>query len=230
MKCYKARKCISDYIDGALDAGRVSSLEKHLDTCSDCRQMLQDFQKIKKQARNLAEFEPSGQIWFRIRSRLKEKTEDREAEAKARFLLFPARLRYAVSAALLMLVVVGAFVIGLRMLDRKGPLSQGSGQDLALAKIQEAEQHYKLAIKALWEAVQAQKGNIDPDVAEAFRVNLQIIDSSLADCRRVVENDPADVESRYYLLAVYKKKAELLDSMMELSMTAPQMKESKTIY
>ena len=57
------------------------------------------------------------------------------------------------SAALLMFVVVGAVVIGLRVWNRNG-VSEVSGQALALAKIQEAEQYYKLAIKSLWEAVQ----------------------------------------------------------------------------
>ena len=230
MKCAKAKKHISDYIDGGLDPGKVSSLDKHLDACPECRKRLEDFQRIKQRAKNLSKVEPSVQLWFRIRSGMEEKLQYSEMKPRARFLFFPARLRYAVSAVLLMFVVAGAFVIGLRIWNRKSTVSPVSGQALALAKIQEAEQHYKQAIKALWEAVQAQKGNIDPAVAETFRVNLQLIDSSLADCRRAVENDPTDVESRYYLLAVYKKKAELLDSMMEVSLAAPQEKESKKVY
>jgi anti-sigma factor RsiW len=229
MKCAKARKHISDYIDGDLDAGKVSSLERHLDACPDCRKLLEDFQNIKQKAKNLAKAEPSDQLWFRVKSALEAKTQYRETPLRARFLFFPARLRYAVSAALLMFVVVGSVVIGLRVWHRSG-VSEVSGQALALAKIQEAEQYYKLAIKSLWEAVQAQEGSIDPQVAKTFRVNLELIDSSLADCRRVVENNPADVESRYYLLAVYKKKTELLESMMEVSLAAPQAKESETIY
>lgn len=230
MKCTKARKYISDYIDGDLDAGRVSSLERHLDSCTDCRKLLEDFQKIKQRAKGLVKVEPSGQLWFQIQSNLKAKTKDVAAEPRVRFLLFPARLRYAVSAALLIFVAVGAVVIGFRIWNREGAVRKLNGQALALAKIQEAEQHYKMAIKALWEAVQAQKGSIDPQVAETFRVNLELIDSSLADCRRIVENNPADVESRYYLLAVYKKKTELLENMMEVSLAAPQTKESKAIY
>ena len=230
MKCAKAKKHISDYIDDDLDPGKVSSLEKHLDACPECRKLLEDFQRIKQGAKNLAKAEPSGQLWFRIRSSLEEKQQYPEMQPRARFLFFPARLRYVVSAALLMFVVAGAVVIGLRIWSGKSTVNQLSGQALALAKIQEAEQHYKQAIKALWEAVQAQKGNIAPEVAETFRVNLQLIDSSLADCRRAVENNPTDVESRYYLLAVYKKKAELLDSMMEVSLAAPQEKESKKVY
>jgi len=190
---------------------------------------LNDLKKIKQRARDLAKPEPSKELWMRIQSRLKEKTQAPVKVPSVRFLLFPARLRYAVSAALLVFIVAGALILGLRTWGRRVPGREISGQELALMKIQEAEQYYKLAIKALWEAVQAQKENIDPDVAETFRVNLELIDASLAECRRFVEKNPDDVESRYYLLAVYKKKAELLDSMMEVSSATPQSRESKSI-
>jgi tetratricopeptide (TPR) repeat protein len=137
-------------------------------------------------------------------------------------------LRFAASTALFLLIAAGAVFIGTRVLNREGTINGIKGQKLALAKIQEAEQHYKLAIKALWEAVQAQQENFDPKVAETFRVNLELIDASLADCERAIKSDPSDLESQYYLLTVYKKKAELLDSMIEVSSTAPQNKESKT--
>ena len=228
MKCARAKRFISEYIDGDLSKGKASSLERHLETCKDCQEVLKDFQRIKQKAKDLAKAEPSGQTWFRIQSRIKEKTQAPIPEPRVRFLFFPARLRFAASTALFLLLVVGAVLVGTRVLNREGTINGIKGQELALAKIQEAEQHYKLAIKALWEAVQAQQENFDPKVAETFRVNLELIDASLADCERVIKNDPSDLESQYYLLTVYKKKAELLDSMIEVSSTAPQNKESKT--
>jgi len=229
MKCSKAKKFISEYIDDDLDAKNTSSLEKHLDTCSKCRDLVKDFQRIKQKAKGLAKAEPSGRTWFRIEARLKEKIQAPIPEPKARFLFFPAPIRYAAGAALTALIIVGGVMIGLKVRDRGGAERGLQGQELALAKIQEAEQHYRLAIKALWEAAQAQKDNLDPKVAETFRINLELIDASLADCERAIKSDPSDLESQYYLLAIYKKKAELLDSMIEVSMTAPQTNESKTI-
>jgi tetratricopeptide (TPR) repeat protein len=229
MKCSKAKKFINEYIDGDLDQSKASSLEKHLDDCPDCQQVLKDFQQIKQKAKGLAKMEPSGQTWFRIQARIREKTQVPIPEPRVRYLFFPARLRFAVSAALLLFVAVGAFIIGSRILSREGAISAINGQELALAKIQEAEQHYKLAIKALWEAVQAQKENFDPKVAKTFQINLKLIDASLEDCRKAIASDPGDLESQYYLLTVYKKKAELLDRMIEISSTAPQNKGTKTI-
>lgn len=229
MKCAKAKKLISENIDGNLDTRKASSLEEHLDACPDCHELLKDFQRIKQKAKSLEKAEPSGQTWFRIQARLKEKMQAPLPEPRVRFLYFPARLRFAVSTALLLLITGGAVIIGLRIRNRGDILNGNNGQKYAMAKIQEAEQHYKLAIKALWEAVQAQKENFDPKLAETFRINLELIDASLADCERAIKSDPGDWESQYYLLAVYKKKAELLDNMIDVSSTAPQKKESKTI-
>jgi hypothetical protein len=229
MKCAKAKKWISQYIDGDLDTDRASSLEKHLETCKDCQKFLKDFRRIKQTARDLARSDPSGQTWFRIQARLKQKTQAPVPEPRVRFLFFPARLQYTVSAAILLFIVIGAVVIGLRVWNREGSLNGYSGQEFALAKLQEAEQHYKLAIKALWEVVQTQKEYIDPKVAETFRINLELIDATLADCRRAIQSDPGDLDSQYYLFAVYKKKAELLDNMIEISSAAPENKGTKTI-
>jgi hypothetical protein len=229
MKCKKAKKWISRYIDGDLDTHKASALEKHLETCRDCPKFLEDLRRIKQTAQDLAKTDPSGQTWFRIQARLKEKNLAPVPEPRVRFLFFPARLQYTVSAALLLFVAIGAVVIGLRVWNREGTVKPIDGQQYALTKIQEAEQHYRLAIKALWEAVQAQKENFDPKVAETFRINLELIDATLEDCRRAIQSDPGDLDSQYYLLAVYKKKAELLDNMIEISSAAPEKKGTKTI-
>ena len=232
MKCSKAKKLISDYMDGELDAKSAFSLEEHMKACPECRKLFEDFERIADKAKTLAKREPSGEVWFRIIERLKEESQEKVRPARSqrdRFLLFPARMRYAVSAALLLLLVAGAVFISYRVLDQGVFSREINGQQYALKKIKEAERHYQLAIKALWEAVQAQKENIDPEVAETFLTNLKLIDASLAECKKAVEGDPGNLDSRYYLLAVYKKKAELLDSMMEISAAPPDTKESKTI-
>lgn len=233
MKCAKAKKLISDYMDGDLDTKKSSMLKEHLGTCPECRKLFKDFERIADRAKTLAEKEPSRQIWFRILAGVKEENQETVRPVRiprARYLLFPAKLRYAVSAVLLMFLVGGGVFIGYRVLHRGVSPQGNSGQEYAMKKIKEAEEHYKQAIKALWEAVQAQRENFDPEMAKTFLTNLKLIDASLAECKKAVESDPGNLDSRYYLLAVYEKKAELLDDMMEISATSPQTKESKTIY
>lgn len=234
MKCSKAQKLIGDYIDGELDGKKASLLKDHLQVCPECRKLFEDFEQIAHKAKGLAERAPSGQVWYRIQARLRETNQEKVRPVriqKERFLLFPARLRYAVSAALLfLLVAAGAVFIGYRVLNQEVSIRENNGQAYALKKIKEAEMHYQLAIKALWDAVQAQKENFDPELARTFLTNLEIIDASLAECKKAVERDPGDLDSRYYLLAVYEKKAELLNDMMDIPASSPLAKESKTIF
>lgn len=232
MKCSKAKKLISEYIDGELDEKKASSLKDHFEVCPECQKFLKDFQKITDQAKDLEERAPSGQTWFRIQAQLREERRETRAPAlgqRRRILLFPPALRYAVSTAFLLLVVFGVIIIGLRFSDQAGFPSGTNGEKYALAKLEEAEHHYQLAIKALWEAVQAQKENFDPKVAEIFQKNLKVIDASIADCRKALESDPSDVDSRYNLLAIYKKKADFLDDIISVISTPSQKEELKKV-
>ena len=101
-------------------------------------------------------------------------------------------------------------------MGRTGPgiLPLSESQQYTLAKLQEAEHHYKLAINALVEAVTAQKGELDPKMAEIFRTNLAIIDTSIDACQQAILNNPNNIESRNYLLAAYREKTNLLTQMM----------------
>ena len=89
-------------------------------------------------------------------------------------------------------------------------------QQFALTKLAEAEHHYQLAIKALGQAVASQEKDFDPQLFAVFQKNFEIIDTFIAACKLVVLNDPEDVESRNYLLTIYKEKTNLLSEMITI--------------
>jgi predicted anti-sigma-YlaC factor YlaD len=218
MRCTTAQKWISEYIDGELDKRRKAELEKHCAVCSDCQKLMKDFQKISQSATRLKEVSPPESVWLKIQQKLPvaEQKVITVAPKKSSWLRQP-RLSFAVSAALVLLMVVGFFVI--RPFDRNGQdiLAATESQQYTLAKLQEAEHHYKMAIQALAEAVAAQEGELDPKVAEVFRTNLAIIDASIDACQQAILNNPNNIESRNYLLAAYKQKTNLLTEMMAVS-------------
>jgi len=102
-------------------------------------------------------------------------------------------------------------------------------QKYTLAKLSEAEHHYQSAIKALMEAVSAQEGDIDPEVADVFRHNLDLIDASINACKQAVLQQPDNMEVQNYLLASYKKKKDLLDEAIAVRPSSFEEKELKTI-
>ncbi len=235
MRCSKIRKYISDDIDGQLTAGKRARLERHLERCPGCRKLQVDFQRIVDSAGKLETFMPSERAWLRIKDGLEARDQQVLAFKPRKqglfgFLFYPPRLRYVVSLAVLLVFVVGAAVLGLRYWTGRGTWSEEKLQKYTLAKLDEAEHHYQKAIKALSEALSAQDENGDPLVAAILTRNLEVVDSSIATCRRTVLENPEDIEARNFLLAAYRKKVDFLNEMMALrSPSSPKKEIRKTI-
>jgi len=234
MKCSKARKMISDYVDDNLDVKRKSTLEKHLKDCSDCQEVMKDLQGIAESAKELEDLFPPANTWLNIEARLaKEAKAGRVPQRPARkwfdFLVFQPKLKYALSSVVLLAVIVGGVILGIRYY-KAGIIPTGkNNQKYTLAKLQEAERHYQLAIKALGEAISSREESLDPQVAQIFRTNLEIINASIKACKKAVLDKPENIEARNYLLFVYREKLNLLNEMIATRSTVPQMRDLKEI-
>ena len=231
MRCSHAKKFISEYIDGDLAPERKARLEEHLSHCPDCRKILKDLRTIVSDAQELEEFSPPDKTWQKIESRLETK------QPLVTFPELPTRkwyslpgFRYALLAAATVLIIVGALTLGPFSQKQGQVISEIENQDYTMAKLEEAEKHYQMAIKALGEAASARQSQLDPQVAEILRTNLEIIDKSISSCREAVLSDPADLDSRSYLLAAYKEKADLLHQVVNLNgNTSPSGKSDTTL-
>ena len=213
MRCHKARKLVSLAVDGELDARRGARLERHLRECEECRSMFADLRELVAAAPGLRGPEPSDAVWRKIRAGLT--VPERRPAAVSRW-ASPA-LRYAGVAALAFVMVVAGVIIGRRTegpgMSAAGPLES---QKYTLAKLDEAESHYQLAIQALGEAFAAQRGALAPQVAEMFERNLAVVDATIQACRQAVLEEPEDLQARSFLLAAYMNKVTLLDSALDL--------------
>jgi len=236
MRCSHAHKLIGDKLDGALSSKDSKRLREHLDKCSDCRDLLKDFQGIVEQAKGLPKHEPSHRVWTAVLDGVRafrdicddqvvvDDRVDRVAGPSPSAIklpkpkwyetyIFAGRAKYAWAAALL-LVVVGGLVIGLRPAKNMNGLTE---QDrFTLAKLEEAEKHYRLAIQALSEAVGAQTNRFDPLVVAVFARNLYEIDTAIQACQAAVTKNPNDLSAREYLLGAYKNKVNFLDSLIDI--------------
>ena len=221
MRCSKARKLISEYIDNNLRAKQRLLLEGHLEHCLDCQQLLKDFQGITEKAKNLDKLTPSPQSWLKIKAKLETEPQDAltlplQKKEWFKSLFTQPRLKYALSSALVLLLIIGVVTLGLWFSRGKGVVGKDDMNGYTYAKLKEAERHYQLAIKALEEAVLAQQGEVDPLTLAVFRKNLEIINSSIISCQRALQEDPKDIETQNYLLFAYMEKVDLLNEMMNL--------------
>ena len=64
MKCAAFHKLIGDRLDGTIRPAERARLDAHLKSCGECRELLEDFQKITESARALDDRDtPSEDVW-----------------------------------------------------------------------------------------------------------------------------------------------------------------------
>lgn len=219
MRCRKARFLISEYTDGTLASRKSARLECHLATCADCRAVLADLRALVREARELETPSVPDEAWPRIRARLREAGTPAARDERA----FYRRPRPAPALAALALTVVaaGGVFIGLKLGRRPVMLSPEAQERSTLAKLDEAERYYELAIKSLGEALAGQSGRLSPQVAEMFARNLEVVDVTIQACREAVRSEPDNVMARDFLLSAYREKVVLLDDLLEMNRTTP---------
>jgi anti-sigma factor RsiW len=213
MRCGKARRLISERVDGGLGERRSRSLERHLERCPECREVLADFEAIRRDAGSLEAPEPPDRVWLRVKAGLQAAgREPAPPVAVPGFAFAPARWRVAVAAFAAVLLAVGGILVGLRLVRMSaGPADP---EKYTLAKLDEAERYYQLAIKSLSEAFAAGRQNLAPEVAEMFQKNLDVVDVTIQACRAAVVAEPDNIEARDFLLAAYREKLTLLDTVL----------------
>jgi hypothetical protein len=180
---------------------------------------MEDLTEIKKEARELDQLLPSPETWSKISMDLARRPLIQPApfghKIRLSFALGPSGWRFAFGTALLVVVFVAVF-FGVRSWKSTDLVHSPKNQEYVLSKLEEAEMYYQKAILSLAEAAASQEKKIDPKVMDVFRTNLEIINASISACKQAVMSDPRDIDSRNYLLAVYKQKMDLLAEMVSL--------------
>jgi hypothetical protein len=225
MRCKKAKKLISDYIDRELRPSKRTALEEHLETCEECRKIMKHYKTISETAQGFQAEAPSPFLWTRIKQGLETAAPSDKGSPKRAWRWSP-QLKYAVSL-FTALLVVGAVVIGFYQLGNRSQFRLSDPQKEVIANLKQAEKHYKLAIESMMKAAHSLENGMDPEVAKVFQAHLELIDSSIAACREAVLNDPKDIESRNILLAAYKEKANLLYQLLNVKDYSPENGESQ---
>jgi tetratricopeptide (TPR) repeat protein len=233
MRCGRARKYISEYVDGTLSPERQDWLRRHTDQCAGCRRLLQDFQTMACEAKELERLSPPDDAWLRIRAGIREA---RAGEARAarkstsvfRPVFLRPRLVPAMAAAAAVILVAAAGILYLQPWQKAMSAKEAAVDSFTLTKLDEAEGHYEEAVKALNEALSAQKGDLDPEVARVFETNLALVDASIKTCQQAVRRDPRDLEAQYALLDSYKEKVQLMTGLIS-ARRAPGQGESPAV-
>ncbi len=232
MSCAKYQDRLSDYIDGALSEQERIELERHIRECQDCWVIREDLLYIRQLSRELPDYEPSPQLWDRIAAAIASETVSRSLNAPLRIQRFRARPAFAIAAAIIVAVLVGALLQfrsslpGSQEADLSAPMQWNtlSSSLLELQPIGLLLVHKPIIdseiveqrIEVLERQVQNRRALWDAETEACFRRCLEMIELSLAHCRHELERDPENAALRELYLAALKAKLELLKHFSEL--------------
>jgi predicted anti-sigma-YlaC factor YlaD len=203
MTCEECAELLGDAVEGALSPSRDADVRGHCEYCGDCRALLSDMIEIRKTAATLERRIPPPSVWEAIAARIQERGTSRRGW-----------VQIAAAAALVLATASGSWFY---FTVQRGQTEMAS--ELALSaesELQLAEQHYQNAIMALEKLTADKQHTLDPQVAEAIRQSLSIIDTAIDDSRAALRAEPGSLVAQTSLLEALRMKVVLLQETVSL--------------
>ncbi len=221
MNCTDCHEMISDYVDGMLDLGEQTKIERHLANCEPCRAVRDDLLQIVHFSGQLVMHAPPNpaDLWQRIQTQIvAEQPRTATAQLKnwwqrlhSRDFNFSIPQVAAVAAALILVAVISLAVFK-KSTDAPPIAGQGNGKEVPLGynetspEFQELEQR----IRELKATVEQRKASWGSDLQSSFERSMVYVDQSLDESRQEYKNNPADEACRELLRNAYREKVRVL--------------------
>ncbi len=236
MNCEKCQELLSDFLDGALNHSEHAAVGAHVASCPACAVAREDFHSIIAAARDARGrlFAPPDEraLWLRVRNTIEAELNEQQRvaaavasasaarEARASFLTRLMNKRWALSLPQLT-AAVAAIVVGVSVITTIGMRRLGGGDGVKPATatmrgVRKLNQDQLVAIEYLMQRVEERKARWNPRMREAFDRNLGIIDATVSDSLKELNESPHDEISEEALNAALRDKMELLREFSEL--------------
>jgi anti-sigma factor RsiW len=230
MNCEKCHELLSDFLDGTLSKDARAQLGRHLEECLSCASARAELEAIVATAHESREqlVAPPDEraMWLRIRNSIdadaRANANARAASASAQS--FWSRLttkRWAFSLPQLASVAVAVVVVvalvtatGMRALLERGKSPAQPQQKIARRQIQNSDE--ALMIEYLKQRVEQRRTRWDPRMRDTFDRNMNVIDETVNEMLKELDERPHDEVSEETLNAAMRDKIELLKEFSEL--------------
>jgi anti-sigma factor RsiW len=199
---------LNEFVDRMLGPDEHAAVERHLERCRSCREVVADLVELKTAARALGAAEPAPRVWRRIQDAVES---DRHPPATSWWLWL------ATAAALAIVVVAGE-----RFSHRDGQstadiAARGTVTAEAVEiELRQAEAHYEHAIKGLQQIASTGQGTLDPATAATLQKNLAVIDQAISESRAAVRAQPSSEPAQASLFEGLKVKIAFLQDTVAL--------------
>jgi hypothetical protein len=195
MTCAEFQKVLP-YI---IETGGKPEEEEHLRECSICSDLVQDLRYIAEQAKLLVPMEePPARVWDEIKGSLEREGMIRPARARGRLL---GSITWISALGMIILLAFGVFVVERSRLHRQ---TQSETQPLT---VRQTASLNNVVTEQDDEQLLDQLAAIRPDARQTFSDNFKLVNASIADTRKTLEQNPADSDARQALDRAYEQKA-----------------------
>ncbi len=207
---------LSEFLDGDLGSDDRTALERHLETCRECRDILADLETVKIRAGALQDTPPSAPLWRGIAERIGERVETEASDSgvpqRAGRRLAVSVPQLAAASIALMLLSGGTVQIfhASRTTEMQGPtvVEQASEPMVVPAGFDAME--YDRAITELEQVLRARRDQLAPSTVRILERNLVVIDQAIEDAWEALSQDPSNEYVNSHLARTMKQKIRLL--------------------
>jgi anti-sigma factor RsiW len=207
---------LSEYLDGELGEAARRELERHLESCADCRTTLLELRAVKDRAGALVDPPAPDDLWAGIASRIG--SAGSTSAPGARVLELPRRRAWTPGPALAIAASVAVVALAAwwlatggrapRTAERAAAPELAPAETTQLASFDAARVDGEIA--QLQQALDRGRGKLDPATIQVLERNLSVIRQAAADARRALEQDPANRELQDYFAATVQSKLDLM--------------------
>jgi len=211
---------LSDYLDHDLARAEEDSVRRHLDTCADCREVLESLAAVKACAATLVDPPAPADLWAGIASRIGTAGSTSAVPAHGTLIEMPVRRRRwtlwqpLAAAAAFVAVVGGAAWLTHQWIPGcagRGPLQAGRpAADNVIVDGSFNANEIEGEIGQLQRALDRGRGKLDPKTVQVLEENLRIIGKATEEARSALARDPANRDLQDYLAGSVMRKLDLV--------------------
>jgi len=236
MDCEKCSDLLGEFLDGTMDGDDRALFSTHLEECLGCacvRDEIRTIVSVAAESREQFVAPPNERaLWLRVRNTIEAELGEQQRVAVAAasasaarreresFLTRLMNKRWALSlpqlTAAVVAIVIGVSVITTVGIQRLANEGAAKSETAAVRGAKKLNPDQSVAIEYLMKRVEERKGSWNPRMREAFDRNLGIIEATVSDSLKELDESPHDEISEEALNSALRDKMELLREFSEL--------------